>query len=137
MKSTFARLLTVTATLALFLATNQNLHAQAPPPSPAAVAPAPNATDLLSQAYVALATADRDYDGHKGAAMKSIQAAAKEMGVTLNEQGHGREGQRTSDDQVRAAQGLLQQASTAGLPPKVQKHIAKAIEHLNAALSVK
>jgi len=137
MKVKFIRLLTITATLALFLPANQNLRAQAPPPPPAVVTTAPNATDLLTQAYAALAAADHDYDGHRVAAMKSVEAAAKELGVSIKGNGPGHERQRTSDEQVRAAQGLLQQASTAGLPPKVQKHIEKAIEHINAALGVK
>ncbi len=139
MKVKFVRLLTAVATLALFLTASQNLRAQAPPPPPAppVVTTAPNPTDLLSQAFVALSTADRDYDGHRLEAIKSVHAAAKELGVTLKENGHAREGQRTSDDQLRSARGLLQQASTAGLPPKVEVHIQKAIEHIDAALKVK
>jgi hypothetical protein len=97
--------------------------------------PPPN-VDLLRQAYVALAHADHDYKGHRVAAMRQIDAAARILGANFRGEGRGHEKQGVSDDQVRAAQGLLQQAS-AGLSGKVLRHVRAAEKQLNIALSIK
>jgi hypothetical protein len=68
--------------------------------------------------------------------MKQIEHAAKELGFTLAGSGHGHEKQVVSDQQLRTAQGLLQQAVT-GLPPRAQEHVQKAIEQISIALSIK
>lgn len=123
-----------TIVLTLLLSFGATVRAQSPPPPPPAYPPATPA--LLSQAYVALSVADRDYHGHRVRAMRLIEHAAKELGFTLSGGGHVREAQVISDDQLRAAQGLLQQAAT-GLPPKAREHVQKAIEQLSIALSIK
>ena len=122
------------AVLTLTLSFGVTVRAQAPPPPPPAYPPA--TPTLLSQAYAALSAADRDYKGHRVRAMRLIEHAAKELGFTLSGGGHAREAQVTSDDQLRTAQGLLQQAAT-GLPPRALEHVQKAIEQLSLALSIK
>jgi hypothetical protein len=119
------------AVLTLFLAFNTNLRAQSPPP-----AYPPATPGLLSQAYAALSVADHDYKGHRVRAMKQIEAAAKELGFTLQGNGRGHEAQTTSDQQLRTAQGLLQQALP-GLTGGPQEHVQKAIQQLSVALSIK
>jgi hypothetical protein len=117
--------------LTLSLSLGANVRAQSPPP-----AYPPAVPGLLSQAYAALSRADHDYKGHRVRAMRLVEHAAKELGFTLSGGGHGREAQVTSDDQLRAAQGLLQQA-VSGLPPRAQEHVQKAIEQISVALSIK
>ena len=101
-----------------------------PPPSPA------SATSLLTQAYAALAAADHDYQGHRAHAMKQIEAAAKELGVTVKGDNHVKEAQVASDQQLRTAQNLLQQAAPA-LVGDARMHVDKALEQLSIALSIK
>ncbi len=113
------------AVLALFLIGGLNLRAQSTP-----------SASLLTQAYAVLSVADHDYKGHRVRAMKQIEAAAKVVGVTLTGNGKGHEQQGTSDQQLQTATSLLQQAR-AGLPPKAQRHVDKALEQLSTALSIK
>jgi hypothetical protein len=124
------RLSIITAVLALFLGGGLNSRAQSPPPTPTA------AGGLLSQAYAVLSVADHDYKGHRVLAMKQIEAAAKEVGVSLAGNGKGHEQQVASDQQIQTATSLLQQARP-GLPLKAQKHVDKALEQLSTALSIK
>jgi hypothetical protein len=135
MKTKLSRSVISTMALALLLSFGATVRAQAPPPPPPPAYP-PATPTLLSQAYAALSAADRDYHGHRVRAMRLIEHAAKELGFTLAGGGHVREAQVTSDDQLRTAQGLLQQAAT-GLPPKALEHVQKAIEQISLALSIK
>ena len=122
MKSPLFRLLARLLPVFLFLAFSAKIYA----------APA----DLLSQAYTTLSQADHDYKGHRVAAMKQIAAAAKVLGVTLSGDGKTREKQGSSDQQLRTAQGLLQQASS-GLSGKALKHVNAAEKQLSIALKIK
>jgi hypothetical protein len=133
MNTKFSRLFISMAVLTLFLSLGAHVRAQAPPPPPAYP---PTTPALLTQAYADLAVADHDYKGHRIWAMRQIEAAAKELGFKLGGNGHGHEAQIASDDQMRKAQGLLQQALT-GLPPKAQEHLQKAIAEISAALGIK
>ena len=92
--------------------------------------------DLLSQAYTALARADHDYKGHRVSAMKHVQAAAKLLGVSIKGEGKGHEKQFVSDEQLRTAQKLLEQAR-AGLTGKPLKHVNQALEQISTALAIK
>jgi len=131
------RISIITSVLALSLVDGVNSHAQSAPAVPPAPAVVPaTAITQLTQAYAALSVADHDYKGHRAAAMKQIEVAAKEMGVTLGGNGKGHEVQVTSDQQLQTATTLLQQARP-GLPPKAQKHVDKALEDLAAALAIK
>lgn len=94
------------------------------------------AGSLLQQAYTALERADHNYKGHRVAAMKQIEAAGKLLGVTIGGGGKGHEKQWVSDEQLRTAQGLLEQA-VPGLTGKPLKHVNRAMKDLNIALSIK
>ena len=91
---------------------------------------------LLDDAYVTLSHADHDYKGHRAKAMNQIKLAVKELGGNISGKGKGHEPQGTSDAQLRAAIGLLQDAK-AGLAGKPLKHVNLAIEQLNTALTIK
>ena len=96
----------------------------------------PGSAELLKQAYIALGRADHDYKGHRLEAMKHVEAAGKEMGLEMHGEGKGHEKQWVSDDQLREAKGLLEQALP-GLAGKAAQHTKKAIEQINASLNVK
>jgi hypothetical protein len=91
---------------------------------------------LLDDAYATLAQAKHDYKGHRVRAMKQIEAALGELGGKISSKGRNHEPQGTSDAQLRAAQGLLQQAS-AGLSGKALKHVNEAINQISIALSIR
>jgi len=92
--------------------------------------------ELLVQAYTALAQADHDYKGHRVAAMKQIEAAGKLLGVSVQGGGKGHEKQVVSDEQLRSAQALLEQARP-GLSGKPLKHVNKALQQLAIALKIR
>jgi hypothetical protein len=140
MKIKLVRLFAGTAVIFLLLTCSQNLCAQTTtPPAAKANKPvnSPAAAGLLTQAYSALAAADHDYQGNRIRAMKQIEIAAKMLGVTLSGDGKVKEQQVASDQQLHTAQGLLQQAVVAGLKPKPQEHVQKALGFLTTALSIK
>jgi hypothetical protein len=91
---------------------------------------------LLDDAYATLAQAKHDYQGHRVRAMKQIEAALGELGWKVSGTGRNHEPQGTSDAQLRAAQGLLQQAST-GLSGKALKHVNRAIAQISDALAIR
>lgn len=94
------------------------------------------AGDLLMQAYSSLEQADHDYKGHRAAAMKQVEEAAKLLHINVRGDGRGHEKQGISDEQLRKAEGLLQQAK-AGLKGKPLKHVNNALKQLHTALSIK
>ena len=96
----------------------------------------PPPVELLRQAYLTLERADHDYKGHRAEAMKQIHAAGKVLGVNFHGDGKGHEQQGISDEQLRVAEGLLQQAST-GLNGKALKHVQAAEKQISIALSIK
>lgn len=91
---------------------------------------------LLNDAYATLAQAKHDYKGHRVRAMKQIEAALGELGGKISSTGRNHEPQGTSDAQLRAAQGLLEQAR-AGLSRKALKHVEAAINQISIALSIR
>ena len=125
MNCKFLRFCAPVAILAFVLMTGLSLHAR---PAPAA--------NLLRQAYAALSMADHDYKGHRIEAMKQIETAAKLLGSDIRGDGRGHEKQGVSDEQLRIARGLLEQAR-AGLSGKALKHINKAISQINVALKIR
>ena len=125
MRTNFYRHFVGLAVVCLVCSFSQRLLAS---PSPAA--------GLLVQAYTTLGQADHDYKGHRVAAMKQIEAAAKLLGVSVRGDGRGHEKQGVSDAQLRTAQGLLQQALP-GLSGKPLKHVNRALQQLAIALSIK
>lgn len=92
--------------------------------------------DLLRQAYGELASADHDYKGHRRAAMEKIDGAGKLLGVRLHGEGKEHEPQGISDDHLRIAQGLLQQAAS-GLSGRPLKRVLAAEKDISIALSIK
>ena len=130
----FRRVIASIAFFVIVASLGMNVRAQSAPPPPPV--PPAAATGLLTQAYAALATADHDYKGHRARAMKQIEAAAKELGVTVKGDGHVKEVQVASDQQLRAAQSLLQQAAPA-LHGNARMHVDKALEQLSIALSIR
>jgi hypothetical protein len=125
MKSNLVRSLITLTLIGCVLGPGSRLMAGA---SPSAV--------LLVQAYQTLEHADHDYKGHRIAAMKQIESAAKLLGVKVHGDGKGHEKQAVSDEQLRAAQSLLQQARP-GLSGKPLAHVNKAIQQLLVALSIR
>jgi hypothetical protein len=91
---------------------------------------------LLNDAYATLAQAKHDYKGHRVRAMKQIEAALGELGEKISGNGRNHEPQGTSDAQLRAAQGLLQQAS-AGLSGRALRHVNLAINQISTALAIR
>jgi hypothetical protein len=94
------------------------------------------AVTLLDDAYATLAQADHDYKGHRVAAMKLIKLAVEDLGGKISGHGRGREPQGTSDAQLRAAEGLLQQAVT-GLSGSALNHVNRAVNQINTALAIR
>jgi len=132
------RLIVSTVTVGWLMLMGLNVRAQsAAPPTPPTPPGSTATANLLSQAYATLAVADHDYQGHRVRAMKHIEVAAKVLGVTLQGKGSGHEPQAASDQQLRTAQSLLQQALVPGLKPRVQNQINLALSELGTALSIK
>lgn len=132
MKTSILRSLTVltVACLTVFLTCNSFA-------GPKRVVQTPSgAAGLLVDAYAALERADHDYHGKRIEAMKQIEAAGKIVGANVHGDGHVREKQGISDEQLRTAEGLLQQAK-GELRGKALKHVEKALNHLNTALRIK
>jgi hypothetical protein len=121
----FLRFTSVIALIVLALGLATRAHAQTS--SGSAV--------LLDDAYATLAQAKHDYQGHRAKAMKQIDAALGEIGAKVSGNGKVHEPQGTSDAQLKAAEGLLQQ--TTGLSKKAAKHVTNAITEINDALAVK
>jgi hypothetical protein len=96
----------------------------------------PVPANLLPRAYVTLSMADHDYKGHRGEAMKQIAAAAKILRIDLHGDNVVRERQAVSDEQLRIARNLLEQARTQ-LRGRALKHVDKAINQINVALTVR
>ncbi|PWU09826.1 MAG: hypothetical protein C5B50_26580 [Verrucomicrobia bacterium] len=94
------------------------------------------AGDLLHHAYATLERADHDYKGHRHEAMKQIEAAAKLLGVNLHGDGKGHEKQGLSDEQLRAALGMLEQAR-GEVKGKALHHVDNAIKQIHIALKIK
>jgi hypothetical protein len=92
--------------------------------------------EKLRHAYWILEGADRDYHGHKVAAMEQIKKAGEIIGMDLHHgKGYGGKHQPWSDARLREARGLLQDVvSDSG--GKEHEHIHKAIHELDHALEV-
>jgi hypothetical protein len=107
---------------------------------PSQAAPPANVAALLEQAYGDLDHADHDYKGHRARAMKQIEEAGKLVHLKLGGDGRGHEKQGVSDEQVAAAQGVLNQVESELAGEKKSKllhHVKKAQEEIATALKVK
>jgi hypothetical protein len=95
-----------------------------------------NSTELLRQAYHELASADHDYKGHRASAMRQLDEAGKVLGASLHGDTKEHEKQGISDDHLKIAQNLLQEAAN-GLPRKALKHVLAAEKDISTALNIK
>jgi len=68
--------------------------------------------------------------------MREIEAAANYLKFDLRDDGRGLERQRVSDEQLRSARSLLEQARVE-LDKKPRKHVEKAIKEVDLALKVR
>jgi hypothetical protein len=127
MNSLLSKLLRASAAVAVLLALSNSTVSRAQPASPGA---------LLRQAYITLSFANQDYQGHRYAAMKEIEAAANNLKFDLRGDGTGGERQRVSDEQLRAARSLLEQARDE-LSRRPRRHVEKAIKQIDIALRIK
>jgi hypothetical protein len=95
---------------------------------------------MLRRSYWILASADKDYDGHRVKAMKQIKEAARMLGLDLNAgDDRTRERQVWSDDRLRTADDLLSHVLNAAEvkgQPRISKHVSNAISEINTALSI-
>ena len=96
----------------------------------------PPAANLLRQAYATLEMADHDYKGHRVDAMKQIEAAGHALGISVRGDGRGHEKQGVSDEQLRAAESLLEQARPS-LKGRALHHVNHALKQIHIALSIK
>ena len=121
------------ATLAgIILAAFCNINTHAAPPA--------NVAGQLAEAYADLDHADHDYKGHRMAAMKQVEAAGKLVKLNLGGDGRGHEKQGVSDEQLVAAQGILNQVKSELAGEKKSRllhHVNKALEELATALKTK
>jgi hypothetical protein len=106
----------------------------------AASSPAVSESQALHDAYATLSKADHDYKGHRMTAMRHIERACKLLGSPIKGDGKAGEAQGVSDDQLRAAQGILQNArslAAANNQKQVLTQIDAALSELTTALSIK
>src|SRR4051812_12550855 len=61
----------------------------------------------LVQAYILLRTANNNYAGHRGNALREIEDAGHHLGLDLNGRGNERQRQMTSDAKVAEAGRIL------------------------------
>jgi hypothetical protein len=90
----------------------------------------------LRHAFWLLEQADRDYHGHKDAALKEIKKAGDLMGLDLHGEGYGGARQKWSDERLREARQALDDIvdKSAG---REHKHIRAAIHEIDRALEVR
>ena len=102
---------------------------------------AENPRDEVVHAYHLLKTADRDYDGHREAAIKDVQIAGDKLGLSLDTfEFPQTERQWKSDQKLSEARRLLQDAS-GKLEDRDRDRAAasvdKAVKEIDHALEVK
>jgi hypothetical protein len=114
---------------AVAVALTFGVRAQAEPPR-----------EELVHAYRLLKSADADYDGHRGAAMKEVRVAGEKLGLTLEGEGGEREKQWKSDRRMNEARRLLRDVRDkmeARDRDRVAESLDKAIKELDVALKIK
>ena len=105
-----------------------------------AASPAVSESDSLKNAYATLSKADHDYKGHRRAAMDHIERACNLLGTPIKGDGKAGEAQGVSDDQLRAAQTILQGVraqAAANNQKQLLTQIDDALAELKTALSIK
>jgi hypothetical protein len=126
--------------VALIAALFCGIKTLAQPPGPLAADGVGAEVQALRQAYIILSSADHDYDGHRIKAMHQIEDACDILGTDIRGDGKGHEPQGASDQQMRQAFQILEQAQTISQSQHqsdVAKHIREAIRQINLALNNK
>lgn len=120
----------------------------------------------LQDAYILMAGADHDYDGHRVEAMKRVEEAVKRLDRSImkngannqrvvatteeiagarakfieRQQGKVHEGQALSDLQMREALQIIakvREAAPLQKQPKVREHVDEAIKNVEIALKIR
>ena len=123
MRKTSVKLLAGVAFMSTVLIFNQHVLASSSP------------SDLLREAYAALAGTDKDYKGHRAAAMRHIEEAAKVDRFDIHTNNRAFVSQGLPDIQMETAQNFLNHARE-NLSGKALQEVDKAIAEINASLGV-
>lgn len=135
-------------------------------PAPIQVGTALEQADALKKAYILLAGANHDYNGHRAKAMHEVHAAYKILDARINKRGTPQqkavsqqedalaaaarlaaknapkvhEDQRASDAQLAQASAILQQLHGVyanGKHPRLLGHVDKAVAEIATALTIR
>jgi hypothetical protein len=121
---------------AFMLAFGIQAHAQRPREHAVLASP----RDELAHAYVLLKLANHNYGGHKGAAIKELEAAGHELGLDLKARGSEHERQMKSDELLAEAGRILHETRDrldAHDRERAAAHVNEAIHQVDMALRVK
>jgi hypothetical protein len=113
---------------AAVLAVSFGLSAYAEPPR-----------DEIAHAYRLLKLTDRDYAGHRAAAVDEVKAAGDDLGLDLHGKLSDHDRQWKSDERLTEARRLLRDARDKLEDhdrDRVAKHMDKAIKEIDSALAV-
>ncbi len=127
MKSTYHKLIVQMLAIGVAFSLTTRAHAE-------------SAREELVHAYRLLEHADGDYAGHRVAAMKEVEIAGKEVGLSLHGDEPEKERQWKSDMRLKEARRLLHHAHEhleEGDRLKVAAHVEHAIKDIDEALKVK
>ena len=105
-----------------------------------AIAHAETPREEITHAYILLAHADADYDGHKGNAMHELSAAGKKLGLKLEGAAVENERQWKSDQKLKEARRLLKDAREkleSADRTSAADRVDTAIHELDIALKIK
>jgi hypothetical protein len=94
----------------------------------------------VAHAYVLLKLAKSDYHGHKGEAIKQLEAAGHDLGLDLHGHETEHERQLKSDELVSQAGSMVREARNkleARDRDRAAEHLDKAIREIDAALKAR
>lgn len=90
----------------------------------------------LRHAYWLLEQSDRDYHGHRMAAMEEVRKAAHGLGMDLHGEGYGGEKLHWSDKHLREARDILDDLARHSGGHE-RDHLREAVHQLDRALEVR
>jgi hypothetical protein len=110
--------------------------------TPQPVSPSVIASEVqqLRQAYLILAKCDHDYQGHRVLAMHAVEKACALLGTDITGDSKNVQPQPTSDAELKQSQQIIQTVQTLATSngqKKVANHLARAVNDINVALSLK
>jgi len=88
----------------------------------------------LRTAYWLIEHAERDYDGHRKAALKEVKKAGDIIGMDLHGEGYGGEPKWESDRRLIEARRLLKEVRLETGGGAEHKHLRNAIHEIDVAL---